>query len=490
MEFFGVIISILFVFVFVLFSEILRRKLNFSPEFTRKLVHIGVSHWWILAMVFIQQKKYALIPPLLFVFLNFYSYRKKVFKGMERNEKGDLGTVYYPLALIILIFFTWDYGIKAKSMGLLGIMIMGYGDGFAAIVGTALNAKSHPLYKSKKTIEGSLTMFIISFFISAIIVAYFNLNQFVLPASFIIALWASVVEAITPYGADNITVPLVTAFLTYYLSNHHPKLLLNLSIGFLCSFIIAYTAYLKKSLTVDGSIGAVLLGSLIYITTSFFGVGIMIVFFISASLLSSFKKQAKEGVAKQFEKTGCRDIFQVFANGGIGLLFSILYYKTQNVSYLIALAISYAAANADTWSTELGVLNKRSPISLRTLKPVDKGTSGAVSLLGTISGLAGASLIGLFSILGLKLANFNVDYLKCFITISFGGFAGSIIDSILGATVQGIYYSKDQEKETEKKMEDGKQNDLIRGYSFIDNDVVNFVSILLSSLIGLFVNIV
>ena len=253
-------------------------------------------------------------------------------------------------------------------------------------------------------------------------------------------------------------------------------------------FFIAYAAYRKESLTLDGSVGATLMGTLMYATSGIFGSLMMVVFFLSSSILSHFKKNKKKKVARQFDKTGRRDILQVLANGGVGLIHSILYYLTKNPAYLVFLGISFAAANADTWATELGILNKKDPISLRTFKRVAKGTSGAISLFGTFSALVGSTLIAIFATLGfsfLNIGELGFEYIQAFQMVALGGFIGSIIDSILGATVQGVYYSQELEGETEKRDYNGKPNILVRGFSFVNNDLVNFLSIGISSILFL-----
>ena len=77
------------------------------------------------------------------------------------------------------------------------------------------------------------------------------------------------------------------------------------------------------------------------------------------------------------------------------------------------------------------------------------------------------------------------EYIQTFQLVTLGGFFGSIIDSILGATVQGVYYSKELEGETEKRECNGKPNVLVRGFSFVNNDLVNFLSIGISSILFL-----
>lgn len=491
----GVLISICFVFVVILVSEILRKIGNYGNEFTRKFIHIGVAHWWIVAMYFIDVIQYALIPPILFVVLNYYSYKKNLFKSMERGkDTSDLGTVYFPISLIILIILTWKGGLLGRDLryiGAIGVLVMGYGDGFAAIIGKNYGKFKYRIMSSVKSIEGSAAMFLFSFAVTALILGVHEGFSFhILGISLAIALLASIIEAFTPLGMDNITVPIVTS-LSAYLFTHvlQDRVVLLLvysgAFGFILSFLIAYTAYVKKSLTLDGSIGATFLGTVMCITSGIFGSLLMIIFFISSSMLSRFRKGMKEEVARQFDKTGRRDIVQVFANGGVGLIYSVLFYATKNPSFLVMLGASFAAANADTWATELGILNKKRPISLRTLKRVERGTSGAVSLEGTFAALLGAMLIGLFTVFvcfaSTGFIQYNFNYVYVFVLVTAGGFVGSIIDSLLGATLQGVYYSQEIGRETERRVYNGKPTMLVRGFKFINNDLVNFLSIGISS---------
>ncbi len=483
-------VSIGFVFVVIAISEILKRAVNLSIEGTRKFIHIGVSHWWIIAMIFIPDIKYAAVPPLLFILLNYISYKRSLFGSMERKEgAGDLGTVYFPVALLLLVFLTWDGGFlreESKYLGAIGILIMGYGDGFAGLIGKKLGKNKFRFLGNKKSVEGSLTMFIFSFIITLIVMIWMNgFSTTNIYITLIVATLATFIEALTPLGLDNITVPVISTLTTYYLivNSNNGELIYLLyrgSLGLLFSSGIAFAAYKVKSLSISGAIGTAILGTGVFATSGLYGATIMIMFFLSSSILSHYKKSKKKKVAEQFDKTGKRDVFQVFANGGVGLILSILYYITKNSQFLFALGISFAVANADTWSTELGILNKKNPFSLRTFKRVIKGTSGAISILGTISAFLGSMFIGIISIVlmfTIDLSIYNLSYLEIFIYIISGGFIGALIDSILGATIQGIYYSDEEKIETEKRVYKGVPTRLIRGFSFINNDLVNFLSI-------------
>ncbi len=489
----GVVISIIFVVLILILSELIRKLGKFSTEFTRKLVHIGVSHWWLIAMFLINDLVYAIIPPILFIILNYYSYKKDLIKSMERGQdKSDLGTVYFPVSLLVLILLTWNGGLLGadlKHLGALGILVMGYGDGFAALIGEKFGRLKFKIFSTVKSIEGSIAMFVFSFAVSTVILGIFAGFDFnTIRIGFALAIVATLIEAYTPYGLDNLTVPILITLVAYYLLENDSLFFTAYlaAMGFALSFLIAYGAYLKQSLTTGGAAGATIIGTIIYATTGFYGFSTMILFFLTSSALSHFKRSKKAAVALRFHKTGRRDILQVFANGGIGMIHSVLFYLTNNPVFLVLLGISFAAASADTWATELGILNKKNPISLRTFRPVAKGTSGAVSFFGTFSSLVGSVVIALFVSLMLALTyneQLGFNYLNIFLLVSLGGFIGSTIDSILGATVQGIYYSDELKGETEKSEYNGKPTKLIRGFKFVDNDLVNFLSIALASIV-------
>lgn len=91
---------------------------------------------------------------------------------------------------------------------------MGYGDGFAAIIGKKVKSKEYKVGNTKKTIAGSITMFVISLIISIISFNLLNIDYFVLKAIGVSVL-ATILEAVSIKGLDNITVPIVITILTY-----------------------------------------------------------------------------------------------------------------------------------------------------------------------------------------------------------------------------------------------------------------------------------
>ena len=131
-----------------------------------------------------------------------------------------------------------------------------------------------------------------------------------------------------------------------------------------------------------------------------------------------------------------------------------------------------ASVNADTWATELGTLNPSPPRIITDLrKRVEAGTSGGVSLWGTIAALLGASVIGVLA----AVLYPNVDW-SLFLLITISGLLGSLFDSLLGATVQAMYFCPLDKKETEKHPLHtcGTETIHIRGWTWLNNDWVNF----------------
>lgn len=261
-------------------------------------------------------------------------------------------------------------------------------------------------------------------------------------------------------------------------------------IGFLFSGFISLIAFIKKSLSISGTIAAAILGTAVFFFGGVYLSTIMVAFFASSSILTKFKKYRKTITHDINEKSGGRDYVQVLANGGAGLFFSAMWFITKKPEYLIAFTVSFAAANSDTWASEVGILSNSKPISILTFKKVEKGVSGAISILGTISAFLGAGLIAVIFLIGYIVKfGFTLQAIVFSMIVVILGFMGCIIDSLVGAALQAKYRCEICGKVTEKKIHHERSTKLIAGYKFINNDVVNFISILSAALIVLVLGI-
>ena len=186
----------------------------------------------------------------------------------------------------------------------------------------------------------------------------------------------------------------------------------------------------------------------------------------------------------------------MLANGGWGALTALAFGAYAHPVFFAAFAGAMATVNADTWATELGVLSKTVPRRITDGKAVPVGTSGGITPLGTLVAFLGALLIGVLAFLFLlalpdaRLVPARSSGLILFpLVIAAAGLLGSLFDSLLGATVQAIYYCDFDQKETEASVHRcGRPARWIRGWRWLDNDWVNFLASIAGSLlaVGLF----
>lgn len=254
----------------------------------------------------------------------------------------------------------------------------------------------------------------------------------------------------------------------------------QLLLGGILGIAIAATAYAAGALTLDGTIGAFLVGGL---TFGFGGIPLavlLIAFFLSSSLLSRLGHSRKRRFAGMFSKSGKRDLGQVFANGGVAVLFAVVYGLTHDNLWFAGFMGSIAVATADTWATEIGILSRWRPRLITTGESVARGTSGAVSLLGYFAILSGSGLIGA---LGWALTR---DWRFLPVAL-FAGVIGSTVDSLLGATIQAIFLCPGCKKETEQNPEHtcGTTTQRVRGLNWLRNDQVNFTATMAGALAAL-----
>jgi uncharacterized protein (TIGR00297 family) len=256
--------------------------------------------------------------------------------------------------------------------------------------------------------------------------------------------------------------------------------------GFILASVAAYLAYHAHSLNKSGAFAAAFVGTII------FGIGgwqwaiLLLTFFITSSGLSRAFKKRKQSLNEKFSKGHERDAGQVFGNGGLATLFAALHaFYPESIIPWIGFATSLAAVNADTWATELGVLNPTPPRVITDLrKSVEKGTSGGISLWGTGAALLGSSVIALLAVLLSPTSPLTTAH---WLLITVAGLAGSLFDSFLGATVQAMYFCPTDQKETEKHPLHtcGTETVHIRGWEWLNNDWVNFACSAFGTVIAL-----
>jgi uncharacterized protein (TIGR00297 family) len=256
-------------------------------------------------------------------------------------------------------------------------------------------------------------------------------------------------------------------------------------LGAFASLAIGGLAWWRGSLTPGGWAGAVLVGTITFGMGGWVWGGLLVGFFVSSSALTRWRRAAKQRAAgARVEKGGRRDLGQVLANGGPGALLALAYGLGGEPAALLWLFLGVmATVTADTWATEIGMLDPAPPRLIIGLAPVSAGTSGAISGYGLAATLAGAGLIGVIAALW-PLAQGRPPDGGLVPVALLGGVAGSLCDSLLGATLQASYAGPDGPTERPRDAH-GAPLPRLRGVPGLRNDAVNLLSSLLGGLVGL-----
>ena len=231
----------------------------------------------------------------------------------------------------------------------------------------------------------------------------------------------------------------------------------------------------KIGLSTSGAIAAAFIGAAVLIGGGWPGAAVLFAFFIPSTLLSRVgraKKRALVDVGKQ----GARDVWQVLANGGVATA-AILLSLRYGAPMMAAFAGAFAAASADTWATELGTLAKGAPRSILTMKPLATGMSGGISWQGSLAQVGGALAVAIVA---------TLVHIAPLWPVFAGGVIGSIVDSILGATLQTLRYCPRCERgcETDPHV-CGTPTVIRRGLCWFDNDAVNFAATIFGATVAL-----
>lgn len=217
----GLIVSFIFLLSILIIGYLLSKSNSFSSEIVRKFIHIGVSNWYFIYSKYLTRIEFSIIGPGAFIVLNSLA----TFLGWTRyfklnDKRRNYGLIYFPISLVILIIFN-HYNVIPKYVVGVACLVMGYGDGLAALMGMKFGRKR---IFTNKTYVGSITMFSVTITIMYLFSYYYSLywfDTFEKTFSFIVlSLVLTIIEMMTPFGLDNLTVPLSTAFGIYLLSKH------------------------------------------------------------------------------------------------------------------------------------------------------------------------------------------------------------------------------------------------------------------------------
>jgi uncharacterized protein (TIGR00297 family) len=246
-------------------------------------------------------------------------------------------------------------------------------------------------------------------------------------------------------------------------------------LGAALAAIVAALAYRMRALSASGAVAAFAVGAAVFASGGWRAALVLFAFFLPSTILTRIGATRKRATSRDLPETP-RSGWQVLANGGVAALCALAATRA-NAPLAAAFAGAFAAASADTWGTEIGMLSPRPTVSILTLRRVRAGLSGGITVLGIAATLAGSLVVA---------STASLVGIAPFWSVALGGLAGALLDSVLGAALQALRWCPicDVECET-RRHHCGAPTVLRRGLRWIENDVVNFAATLCGALVAL-----
>ncbi|MBW4559244.1 MAG: phosphatidate cytidylyltransferase [Trichormus sp. ATA11-4-KO1] len=205
----------------LVFGEGLRRRFGVKPDLTRKIIHIGAGMWVFGILLLFNHWEIGILPFTTFIGLNYLFYRYRVIGAMD-TEDSSPGTIYFAISVTLLFGLLWrpDGPIDNAPIAVAGVMAMTWGDALAALIGRRFGQHQYQIGDSVRSWEGSAVMFVASttvMFLVLLLLPGSSLSPLAvsigteraLLIALVTAVVATLAEAVSPHGTDNLSVPLV-----------------------------------------------------------------------------------------------------------------------------------------------------------------------------------------------------------------------------------------------------------------------------------------
>jgi phytol kinase len=227
----GLAISYAYAISLLLIAEGLGRFFQIPAQITRKFIHISAGMWSFGVLFLFHNWQFGIIPFASFILVNFFLYRYRIVKSMD-TEDSSPGTIYFAFSITLLFALLWRplESTDNVAIAMCGVMAMTWGDAFAALIGKRFGKYQYQVWVSTRTYEGSAVMFFVSFL--AIFLVLFLIPGSLFSSSTLPYSWhqillgalvggaaVTLVEAVSPHGTDNLTVPLVGSTVVWCLIN-------------------------------------------------------------------------------------------------------------------------------------------------------------------------------------------------------------------------------------------------------------------------------
>ena len=455
----GYVVAYVYLGVVLLISFGISRIFK-NNELSRNIVHIAAGMGWNIYKWFFPATIHPIIISSTFVAITLLTIKKKV--AFVERQDGSLGTVYFTLVMLLMSVAGFKNSLLFNLFGI-SIMCLSLGDALANIIGSRYG--SIKIYK-EKSLQGAFGCFMACAVVIMGTSRIYGLGIGI-TETIILSILCTFTELFSG-SFDNIAIPSVTYLFGYILMTD------GITKGLLISFAVGIAMFFfAKGLQLLNT-GASYMLSYFIAALFYYGgirsyVSLMIVFSIIILIEKVFGKKTNtvtESINKEF---GERNEMQLVANCLAAVVMICIYGTTGNAAFLIGFYAAIAETIGDSAASDLGVLSKHEPVDICTLKTIQRGISGGVSLLGTCAGLGVCVISGIT-----YLAIFKGTWIGV-ADIIIAAFLGIILDSVIGSTIQAQYFCDICGTFTEKTVHCGTETKLVKGWAYIDNSKVNII---------------
>ncbi len=414
-----------------------------GAERARKVVHVAMGGFALLLRIL--PWSYAGLLAGTALIFNLVALPRlggaRLYRDAEHTRGYSAGMLLYPLAVLLLILLLpTRLDIVAAAWGILAA-----GDGMAGVIGRLAGGPRIP-WNREKSVAGSLAFWVCGSMAGSFLAWWcrpaVNVPPdlwFSLCAPIVAAAAAALAETI-PIGLnDNLTVPLTAAGVLWAaslitadaLSAWVPELVERLPIAAAVNAGVAWLGHRAKTVSSSGAMVGAVIGVVIFVGTGWAGWALLMATFLAASVTSRVGLQRKTLLGIAEERGGRRGAGNALANTGVATIAAVLAAATPHVELAaIAFVAALTAGGSDTVASEVGKAFGRRTFLVHTARAVPPGTPGAISLEGTVAGLAGAFALGSAGVaLGLVAAS-------TLVAIVAGATAGAFAESALAATLE------------------------------------------------------
>jgi uncharacterized protein (TIGR00297 family) len=410
-----------------------------EPETRRQAVHVTMVGW-AFVLRFLSWPQAAALALTALLFNAFVLPRvggRAIFRPEDVRRGIPIGILFYPLAVLLLILvFRSRLDIAAAAWAILAL-----GDGAATIVGRAVGTTPWP-WNREKTVQGTAAFVVLGGAAGVLLCWWTEPDSslgFVIGGPLLAACAAAMVESIPVRLDDNLSVPFVAGAVLWLASLADAASIQTLAPGVAGNIVpallvnagFATVAYLEGAVTRSGVAAGLLIGIAVYLGAGWEGWALLFATFACAVITSKIGWQRKLALGIAEEREGRRGAGNALANCLLAAVASIVAITSpyQGLAWL-ALVTALTAGAADTVASEIGKAWGRRTFLVVGFRPVPPGTSGAVSLEGTIANIVAAvGLAGLGAALGLIPA-------AAIPMVVVAALAGAFVESALGATLE------------------------------------------------------